>query len=100
MRHTLKGLKVLSTLLQSMPRPLAGSDLNKRTGVGPGTIYPMLARFQDEGWLSSEWEQISPSEEGRPRKRYYSLTGLGEREARAALAEVQVPAVVGGAAWA
>ena len=90
MRHTQKGLQVLSALLQSLPRPLAGSDLSKRTGIGPGTIYPMLARFQAAGWLTSEWEQLSPAEQGRPRKRFYTLTGRGQVESRAALAEVQL----------
>jgi DNA-binding PadR family transcriptional regulator len=52
----------------------------------------MLARLETAGWLTSEWEAIDPREAGRPRRRYYKLTALGQNNARAALAELQVAA--------
>ena len=57
-----------------------------------GTLYRALARMEQAGLLSSRWEdpEISVAE-GRPRRRLYRVTGLGE----AALAEAQRGAAVG-----
>lgn len=41
--------------------------------VEEGTLYPLLKRLEDKGWLSFEWKIV----DGRPRK-YYYLTELGE----------------------
>jgi PadR family transcriptional regulator PadR len=41
-----------------------------------GTVYPLLGRLSDAGWLTSEW-QVSDGE--RPR-RYYALTTAGRSE--------------------
>jgi PadR family transcriptional regulator PadR len=38
------------------------------------------------GWLSSRWEDIDPTIEGRPARRYYRLTPDGALQARQALA--------------
>lgn len=43
--------------------------------VVEGTIYPLLTRMKNEGWLSYRWQE---STEGPPRK-YYTLTENGER---------------------
>ncbi len=43
--------------------------------VVEGTLYPLLTRLKNQGFLSYRWEE-SPS--GPPRK-YYSLTGKGEK---------------------
>jgi DNA-binding PadR family transcriptional regulator len=37
------------------------------------------------GWITSAWEEIDESKEGRRRRRYYRLTGLGTRQAEEAL---------------
>lgn len=39
-----------------------------------GTVYPLLARLQKEGLVTSAWRQM---DEGNPRK-YYRITGKGE----------------------
>jgi PadR family transcriptional regulator, regulatory protein PadR len=41
-----------------------------------GTVYPLLARLSDAGWVRSDW-QVADGE--RPR-RYYTLTDAGRRE--------------------
>jgi PadR family transcriptional regulator PadR len=41
--------------------------------VAEGTIYPLLARLQQDGLLQSEW---SESDKGPPRK-YYAITDYG-----------------------
>lgn len=81
-------LKVLSAFLEELPKPLAGSDIWKKKGILSGSLYPILFRLEKAGWLTSEWEQLDPSQQSRPRKRLYRLTGVGERCARAAFKEV------------
>ena len=66
-----------------------GLELSRATGLKSGTLYPILARLEDAGWVVSEWEQIDPSVEGRSARRYYRLTGEGRKNARAALQETQ-----------
>ncbi len=68
--------------------PLSGADIINNLKVFSGTLYPLLDRLENEGWLRSEWEQVEPQELGRPRRRYYSLTALGLREASAEIAEI------------
>lgn len=88
-----RGLKVLRAMIDNPARPMAGSDLFRSTGVGFSTIYPMLIRFEKAGWLSAKWEDVKPEEAGRPAKRLYQLTGLGQREAQARLSELSIGAV-------
>lgn len=45
-----------------------------------GTLYKALGRLEDSGLLASRWEDAAMAhEEGRPRRRLYTVTGLGER---------------------
>jgi PadR family transcriptional regulator, regulatory protein PadR len=84
-------LRMLRCFLEQHPDRIAGSDIWKQTGMLSGTIYPIFRRLEGAGWLDSEWEQLDPSDAGRPRRRLYRLTGLGYNKARAALAELGVP---------
>lgn len=43
--------------------------------VVEGTLYPLLTRLKNAGWLEYRWEE---SKSGPPRK-YYKLTPNGER---------------------
>lgn len=88
MRLTIHSLQALKMLLQA-PAGLAGADIARESGTKSGTLYPILARFEDGGWLTSEWEMIDPQLEGRPRRRVYKLTTEGIRNVTAALAELQ-----------
>lgn len=65
-----------------------GKQLSDKLSLKSGTIYPLLVRLEKAGWLESRWEEIDPSEEGRPRRRLYRLTGQGEQVANRALAEI------------
>jgi DNA-binding PadR family transcriptional regulator len=96
-RLTQPTLKVLRFLLEKPREGRSGAEMSKATKVGSGTLYPMLARLEGAGWLVSEWEAIDPKEAGRPRRRFYTLTAVGQNNARAALAELQVAA--GALAW-
>lgn len=62
-------------------RPMYGyelvSELRKRGGghfsLKEGTLYPVLYRLEDAGWVQTRWETV---ERGVPRK-YYQLTRTG-----------------------
>jgi PadR family transcriptional regulator len=56
-----------------------GYDLSKATGTKSGTLYPILARLHDEGWLETKWTQ--PQQAGRPPRHLYRLTSTGSKEA-------------------
>jgi PadR family transcriptional regulator, regulatory protein PadR len=63
---------------------LYGLRIAQRTGLATGSIYPILARLERLGWVSSEWEPGDPATRG-PRRRFYRLTGEGLIQARRAL---------------
>ena len=84
-------LKVLKFLLAAPREARSGAEMSRASGVGSGTLYPMLARLEQAGWLESRWEDVDPSQAGRPRRRLYTLTGLGQTKANDALAELQMP---------
>ena len=90
-------LRVLRLFVEKPREGLAGSDIWKETRILSGTLYPILVRLEDAGWLKSWWEELDPSVAGRPRKRLYRLTGLGYNKARAALHDLGVP--LGRHAW-
>ena len=71
---------VLSALLSSYPAQTYGYDLSKATDLKSGTLYPILQRLHEQGYLEAEWEP-SPHE-GKPPRHVYRLTQEGLRLAR------------------
>lgn len=62
-----------------------GFDIMDATGLPSGTVYPILRRLDREGLLVSRWERQSIAQkEQRPPRRYYEITGAGERMLTAA----------------
>ena len=84
---TLPTQLVLRTLLAEPARELYGLQICNEAGLPSGTIHPILARLEGLSWLESRWEDASPHEQGRPRRRYYRLTEDGAGRARIALAQ-------------
>jgi DNA-binding PadR family transcriptional regulator len=82
---TLQVQLVLRVLLDQAEREVYGLEIVDATGLPPGTIYPIMARLESAGWVGSRWEQADEHADGRPRRRYYTLTGDGLTAARAAL---------------
>jgi PadR family transcriptional regulator, regulatory protein PadR len=78
--------RVLRVLLDDTAAPRYGYDLMKAARLPSGTLYPMLARLQAEGLVTSEWEPQPQDASGRPPRKYYQLTGEGIRVARLELA--------------
>lgn len=64
-----------------------GYDLMKAAKLPSGTLYPMLARLQQDGLVDSEWEAQREDAGGRPPRKYYRLTAEGLRVARLELAQ-------------
>jgi PadR family transcriptional regulator, regulatory protein PadR len=51
-------------------------EISKRIDISEGTIYPLLRRLKDEGYVTT---YLQESAEGPPRK-YYRLTESGRKE--------------------
>ena len=78
--------RVLRVLAADPAVPHYGYDLMKAARLPSGTLYPMLARLQQEGLVDSQWEDPRPDAGGRPPRKYYRLTAEGARVARLELA--------------
>lgn len=91
-RMTLQTRLVLQALMQEPTQERYGLQLAEVTGLPSGTIYPILARLEQAGWVQSAWEDPTVHEAaGRPRRRFYHLTSDGAEQARDALARVSLP---------
>jgi DNA-binding PadR family transcriptional regulator len=64
-----------------------GYEISQRTGLKSGTLYPILIRLADQGWLETRWAE--PQRQGRPARHTYRLTPVGSRAASALVARVQ-----------
>jgi PadR family transcriptional regulator, regulatory protein PadR len=91
---TIPTQRVLEALLLDPSRELYGLEIGEAAGLRSGTVHPILARLEGYGWLSSRWEDVDASAEGRPARRYYQLTADGVQAARAALARAYRPSPV------
>ena len=78
MRISHSGLLVLKACLDRSSQRMYGYELMQITGLASGTLYPILMRFEDAGWLSSSWEAADPKEAGRPRRRLYRINAAGQ----------------------
>ena len=65
-------------LLKNARNPISGAEISVATGIASGTLYPLLARLEYVGWLTSAWED--PSVAGRPRRRLYVITDVGAEQ--------------------
>jgi PadR family transcriptional regulator, regulatory protein PadR len=63
-----------------------GFDIMEATGLTSGTVYPALDRLESNGYLRSKWEDAAVAHaEGRPARRYFTLTAAGATALAAAL---------------
>jgi PadR family transcriptional regulator, regulatory protein PadR len=91
-RVTSATLDVLDVLLANPGADMWGLEIVKHTGRPTGSVYPILDRLEQSGWVESEWEH----EQARrgARRRLYRLTAPGAAEAVRLLAERRKPAPV------
>lgn len=60
---------------------LYGLKIARNAGRKTGSVYPILARLEDEGWVESRWERDDRDDRG-PRRRFYRLSPDGLTAAR------------------
>ncbi len=96
-RMTTQTLKALGAILSATGGELSGAEISREVKLQSGTLYPLLMRLEQCGWLESRWETEDPHALGRPRRRYYKVTGIGQTRARAALRELEP--LMGRLAW-
>ena len=85
-------------MLEASGSEMSGADVGRTTNLKSGTLYPILLRMEDAGWVDSKWEEGDPRILGRPRRRYYWITGVGRTRAQAAFREFEP--MLGRLAWA
>ena len=80
-------LDVLEVFLQAFSddKELHGWAILKATKRAGPTIYGVLDRLEDAGWVTGRWEDQPPNT-NTPRRRLYRLTGDGVAAARDLLA--------------
>lgn len=83
---TLQTQLVLRAFMAEPQQRRYGLELCDMLGLPTGTIYPILARLEQIGWLESAWEELSSVTDGRPRRRFYWLTRDGAQQVGDALA--------------
>ena len=86
-KMTLQTQLVLRQALQEPDGEWYGLQMVEATCLPSGTVYPIIARLEACGWITSRWEDPAEHEaEGRPRRRFYKFTADGAEQARLALA--------------
>lgn len=83
LRRTPATLAVLAEL-SGAAGPMWGLQMVRDTERPAGSVYPILARLEEAGWVESEWE--TDQTHSGPRRRYYTLTDAGRAHAAAMLA--------------
>ena len=89
MAYSFQTLTVLAAMLDDQSGQHFGYELMKQTQLLSGSIYPILARLENDGLLTSAIEEIDPKVEGRRARRYYTLTGHGIKTARDEVRQAQ-----------
>ena len=72
---------ILAIMADAGSRWLHGYDLCRQARVKSGTLYPLLIRLEEQGYLEAEWQ--TAAEPGRPPRHSYRLTAAGRALARA-----------------
>ena len=90
-RLTQTTLMVLRAFVADVGKELSGVDIGESTRIASGSRYPIMARLEEAGWLTSRWEEADSRKIGRPRRRYYRLTTNGQAWTRSALEKRGLP---------
>jgi DNA-binding PadR family transcriptional regulator len=78
---TVQTQAVLAALLEADAEQY-GLQVIRSSGLGAGTVYPILQRLRAAGWVSARWEpEHRAQDEGRPARRYYELSAQGRARA-------------------
>jgi DNA-binding PadR family transcriptional regulator len=83
-RITAPFLDVLEAFLAAGGGELYGWAIIRTSQRGGPTVYKILERLTDMGWVTARWED-QPAQPNKPRRRFYRLTGEGAGRARSVL---------------
>lgn len=78
-RSTRQTRALMAALMEAPSGWRYGYDLSRETGLKSGTLYPLLLRLTERGWLEDRWE--AAAEPGRPARRLVRLTAEGQSAA-------------------
>lgn len=81
-RPSPQSLIVLDILAGQPEVWLYGLQIAEASGLKSGSLYPILIRLAERGWLESRW--LEPEKQGRPPRHAYRITGAGRSALRAA----------------
>src|SRR5271154_4066292 len=91
-RTSKQTLALLSALVAKPTQWHYGYALSRETELMSGTLYPILMRLEERGWLETQWENLQETPEaqaegrgGRPPRHMYRLTASGRACATEAL---------------
>jgi PadR family transcriptional regulator, regulatory protein PadR len=63
-----------------------GFDIMDATALPSGSVYPILGRLEEAGFVRSRWEKEDAAHRaGRPARRLYQITATGARALTAAI---------------
>ncbi len=83
-RITEQLVRVLDVFLDDPTGNHYGFRIAKDAAIQTGTLYPIMARLEDAGWLTGRWQDEDNTR--GPRKRLYTLTPEGLNRAPAVVA--------------
>ncbi|HUK31191.1 MAG TPA: PadR family transcriptional regulator [Candidatus Acidoferrum sp.] len=98
LRASKQTLKLFAALTAKASSWHYGYALSRETGLQSGTLYPILMRLEERGWLETQWEapqELPEKRGGRPPRHMYRLTSGGQAWAVEALSAMQSKAAVG-----
>jgi PadR family transcriptional regulator, regulatory protein PadR len=79
-RSSEQTLNLLRALMDNPRKWHHGYELSKATELLSGTLYPILMRLSDRGFLEHKW--VETAEAGRPPRHVYRLTAKGAAHAK------------------
>lgn len=79
LRKTAPVMAILELFLPDPTHQRYGLEIADELGLKSGVLYPALHRLHAEGWLDRDTEDVDPRKIGRPVRRLYSITPLGQR---------------------
>src|SRR6266403_5515278 len=80
LRSSRQTLDILEALLARPSHWHYGYAISRQSSIPSGTLYPILMRLDELGWLETKWEDAVPP--GRPPRHLYRLSGNGREWAR------------------
>lgn len=76
-RVSIQEVEVLHLMLLEPARDCYGLELALHAAVPNGTIYALLRRLEQDGWVSALWEASNDARPDKPARKLYRLTGQG-----------------------